>query len=195
MKDVLLDLAGYCMLLVFALTALVHYLSGNLLEMTWFSNHTTLLIGIAILSRSRFWLTAETALAVLPEYTWISDFVYHYATGEYLTGATTYLTQMSPAYYALAMQHLLVLPVAVICLWHMGAQHNSYIGVFLHGVVLWVTGYMLNTNCTLTPCVSFLAHKVYFVFWPFLMLFLGWLSYRLLLICFGQPSEGEMIYE
>ncbi len=186
-KNIFFDMLGYFMLLLFGMTVFVHHLSHDLVYLFWFSNHTTLVIGLALLFRSRFWLTAEVALGLLPELLWIVDFVSARFFSYPIFGFTSYL--FDPSYpllqYLLALQHLFVLPLAIIALWFMHPQRGSYGGAFLHGVLLWFSGYLLrpqlNINCSYHACISFFEHKAYLLFWPFLALGIIWLVYRILL--------------
>lgn len=179
---------GYTMLFLFGATVVVHYFAHELVYLFWFSNHTTLIIGLALLFRSRFWLTAEVALGIIPEILWIADFLSSRFFAYNLFGFTSYLFE--PSYslmqYILALQHLLVLPLAAIALWVMRPLPGSYFGAFLHGTFLWASGYLLrpqlNINCSYRACISLFEHKAYILFWPFLALGIVWLTYRMLLI-------------
>lgn len=187
-KNFFLDLLGYSMLLLFGVTLFVHYLSHELVYLFWFSNHTTLIIGLALLFRNRFWLTAEVALGIIPELLWISDFLSFRFFAHPLFGFTSYIFE--PSYplmqYLLALQHLFVLPLTVIALWIMRPLRGSYFGAFLHSAFLWTSGYLLgsqfNVNCSYHACLFLFEHHAYVLFWPFLALGMIWLTYRMLLI-------------
>lgn len=169
-KDVFIDLIGFLMLMLFVVQAGLLYLSNELRYLWWFSNHAPLIIGLALIFRSSVWLTAEVAIGIIPEAIWITDFVYHALTGSFLTGVTSYLAQLQSVQYVVALQHLVVIPFALACLWILGSENGIMIS-FSHGVVLWLSGYILspelNINCSHKACVSFLEHPAYVLFWPF----------------------------
>ncbi len=169
-KEIFIDLVGFLMLLLFVIQAGLLYLSNELRYLWWFSNHAPLIIGLALIFRSSVWLTAEVAIGIIPEMIWITDFVYNALTGSFLTGVTSYLAQLQPVQYVVALQHLIVIPFALACLWILGSE-NGIMMAFSHGVVLWLSGYILsqelNINCSHMPCVPFLEHPAYVLFWPF----------------------------
>jgi len=187
-KNIFFDLLGYSMLLLFVITVFVHYRSHELVYLFWFSNHTTFILGLALLFRSRFWLTAEVALGIIPELLWIADFVSNLAFAFPLFGFTSYLFEPSYPFlqYILTLQHLFVLPLAALALWRMHPLQGSYFGAVLHGTVLWIVGYVLgpqlNINCSYRACIFLLEHNTYILFWPFLGLGITWIAYRMLIL-------------
>ncbi len=196
-KEIFFDFIGFLLLLLFIAQAGLLILSHDYRYFVWFSNHAALIIGLAILYRSSLWITAEVAIGFVPEMVWITDFVYHIFTGKFLTGVTAYLAVLSPLQYAIALQHLLVIPLALLCLWFMGADGNGMMVAFVHGVLLWLSGYVLipeaNINCSYKSCITLLDHPAYILFWPFIALLVIFMSYGLLLlVCRKKIRENNL---
>ncbi|MEM3126853.1 MAG: hypothetical protein QW331_02180 [Candidatus Woesearchaeota archaeon] len=91
---------------------------GSLVYFFWLSNHISFFIGLAILFKSSFWLTAELSIAFVGELGWIVDFLSKLIFGVYLFGSTEYM--FSPTYpttlYWASMNHLIILPFGLAAL-------------------------------------------------------------------------------
>ena len=184
-KEVFFDLVGYLMISIFLFTAIIFYFTGHLKELLWFSNHAPLIIGLALLYRNKFWLTVEVILGFVPELVWIIDFIYSLIYSVPFFGVISYLSLQSPMHYIISLQHLMVIPLAVICLWKMGIHKDAFSGAFAQIAVLWAASYLVgfssNTNCVFKACLPILMYPAYFMFYPFLIVGITWVTYRLLL--------------
>ncbi|MFQ5621685.1 MAG: hypothetical protein ACE5FT_07665, partial [Candidatus Nanoarchaeia archaeon] len=66
----------------------------------WFCNHTAIVLGIAFLFRSPYWITAEVSVGLIPQLLWGIDYLSKLFFGtHWLGGFTSYM--FSPEYHYL----------------------------------------------------------------------------------------------
>ncbi len=130
--------------------------------LAWFSHQVPLGLGIALLARSRWLLTAETALGIIPESLWLVDFVGYLLSGQFIFGVTADLFSgaepMPVAWWSYL--HVLYVPCMLICLRLLGgASPWGWVGSLAHGAFLFLIPTLLitpdyNVNCVAASCVE-----------------------------------------
>jgi hypothetical protein len=148
----------------------------------WLCNHVLVFMGIAILFRSSFWLTAEFLILFLGQFIWIINFVFRIFNSAFVV--VDYRIGLIPA-----LVHLLTLPLAFIAiLLLMKKEKFAWTGSLLHAAVLFpfvlYFGSYYNLNCLFEPCVTwipnvalypFFIFAIYFVFIVFLNYVINWI--------------------
>ncbi len=158
----------------------------------WFCNHAMIIVGIAVLNRNRFWLTAMLNWALVPVSLWVIDFVGKLVFGVYIFKITEYMFVEPWWRHFLGFQHLFTIPLMLYALYLLGKpMKNAWVGTAFHGAVLWIISYFLitpdyNINCAHTSCVPMIIPQtpLYAVLWPIIAIamffitnwFLIWLA-------------------
>ncbi|PIN75098.1 hypothetical protein COV18_05080 [Candidatus Woesearchaeota archaeon CG10_big_fil_rev_8_21_14_0_10_37_12] len=183
------QLLGSVLLLIGLLPVLSFLLFLKPHYIVWFSNHTFIILGLAVLFGSRFWVFAELCIGFIPELIWSIDFLMRLFTGEYLFGITTYMFTDAGTFnwiHLYSLQHILFLPLGLYALYILGGPiKQAWIGSGIHYFTLyplsffWGTEY--NLNCLFYSCgvLSFLPE--YQLTWPLLMAIHLFLIYWFLL--------------
>ena len=128
----------------------------------WFSHHVPILLGLALILRSRFLLTAEIAIGFIPESLWTIDLLGHLLTGSFPFGVTSYLfnpLEPMPVVWW-AYSHLLIVPSMILGLWLLGgASRYGALGSLVHAAFLYFVPVLFitpdyNVNCVVLSCIE-----------------------------------------
>lgn len=154
------DILGIIFLFL-GITPLLSFLLFSRAEYVfWFSNHAFLILGIAMLFQSRFWIFAELCLGFVPELLWSIDYLFRLISGKFLWGFTNYMFTDAGAFnwfHLYSLQHLLFVPASIYALYILGGPvKKAWAGSFLHMAVLWIISWILpaelNVNCVREYC-------------------------------------------
>ncbi len=165
---------GWICLLIGLTPALTFLFLGNAQYIVWFSNHTFIILGLALLFRSPFWAFAELCLGFLPELVWSADFLAKLLTGNYIWGFTSYMFTTSGFnwMHLYSIQHILFVPAAIYAIYLLGGPVvHAWVGSIIHGIVMWSISFTLpeyNINCVYYKCVFDMPY--YKITWPLLIL-------------------------
>ena len=177
-------LFGWLFLFIGLTPALTFFFWGNPQYFVWFSNHTFIILGLALLFRSPFWAFAELCLGLLPELTWSFDFIVNFLTGHSPMGITTYMFNNGSFnwLHLYSLQHVLFVPAALYAMYLLkGPVKKAWLGSIAHGIVMWGTSFAFsieyNLNCVYHTCVFNIPY--YRVTWPLLILAHVFLVYLL----------------
>ncbi len=135
----------------------------------WFSNHTFIVLGLALLFRSPFWAFAELCLGAIPELIWSLDFL----SGSKLLGITGYMFKNGAFdwLHLYSLQHLLFIPAALYAMYLLGGPiKKAWLGSIAQGIVMWGFSFPfpeLNINCVYYKCLFDLPF--YQLTWPLLI--------------------------
>lgn len=172
-----LNFLGILFLTIGITRFLVLLVTGNLRYFIWFSNHVMLLLGIGVLLRSRFLVSAELCIALIPETLWSLHFLTRVLFNKYLFGVSHYVFDEGINLITItALQHLLVVPFGLLAFWWLGASSKAWEGSLVHLALLWISGFLAgqeyNINCAFRCVwVSFRSLGTYTLVW-FLMVFI-----------------------
>lgn len=166
------DLIGTIFILIGIMPLLTFFFFSRIEYTAWFSNHSFIIMGIAVLFRSRFWVFAELLIGLIPELLWTADYFWKSVTGNYLIGVTEYMFTPTGGFdwfHFYSLQHILFVPAALYALWVLGGPvKNAWQGSVMHGAGLWILGWMLdpelNINCVREACAWNVPH--YQIMWP-----------------------------
>jgi len=167
----------------------------------WFSNHTFLVMGIAVLLRLRSLATAELALGAIAELVYSVDMIATLVLGHSPTGITNYLFvngvfDMRQLY---SFHHLLFFPAALLSIHVLGGPaRDGWIWGLFHGLVMWGLSWALvlgkgvgeNLNCVREACV--MDMPLYFLTWPLLMGIQLVLVHRLVMWCWPKNHRESL---
>lgn len=162
------------LLIAIGLTPVLTFLLFSRWEyIAWFSNHAFIIMGVALLLRSPFWLFAELCLGAVSESAWTLDFLWRVFTGEHLWGLTEYMFKNGGFdwLHLYSLQHILFVPAAVYALYLLGGPvKRAWLGSFAHGLVIIGVSYNLatelNLNCVFYACAFDMPF--YAITWPLL---------------------------
>lgn len=189
MKDKFLTATGYILLALGVVGIIANIYTETTNFIIWFCNHTVIILGLAFLFRSRFWITAELSIALIPQVFWSMDFLSKLLFNKYIFGFTSYMfsPDYNPLLYYLSLDHLIITPIALIGLWYLGKPVWAWEGSLLHGVLLMIPSYIFangdNLNCMWKSCVPFIpTTTLYPILWPLIFVFLVILPTNWLLI-------------
>lgn len=187
------DVLGWVLVALGVLSLATHFLLGNPRHAVWFSNHTFLVMGVAVLLRSRFWVFAELCIGFIPELVWSADYVYRLFTGEFLWNLTNYMFVEGGGFnwlHLYSLSHLLFVPAGLLALFVLGGPvRQAYLGSFVHLVILWplsmAFGTEYNLNCVFHHCQVLEFLPQYQILWPvtmvvhvFLVYWVVWLLWK-----------------
>jgi len=178
-------LFGWIFLLVGSLAPLTWLVVGRPEYIFWFSNHTFIILGLALLFRSPFWAFAELCLGALPELLWSVDFLSRVFTGSHVWGFTSYMFKNGAFdwLHLYSFQHILFIPAALYAMYLLkGPVRRAWLGSIAHGAVIWgfsIAFYDFNINCVYYKCIFDLPF--YKLAWPALMLLHVFLVYFVVL--------------
>jgi hypothetical protein len=160
-KDIVLNVIGA--FLIAAPIIRMFFLQGyeTLPQFFWLCNHVPILMGLAILFRSSFWLTAEFSLLFAGMLLWVVDFLAYFLFGIILFDSAMYIFNSAGTmfFYLSAIVHLLALPLAIIAIFLLKKQEPwAWKGSLLHALILMpIAAYMgssYNINFFLKPSTS-----------------------------------------
>jgi len=165
------------------------YKNGALHDFAWFSNHTFLILGLAVMFNSRFWVFAELCIGFFSELTWCLEFFYRLFTGVDLWGSTAYMftdtgINMLQLY---SFSHILFVPMAIYALYLLGGPaRGAWIGSIVHAALLFNVGMLIdpvfNVNCTHRSCLFEITQ--YWIVLPLIVLFHIFLVYFLVMFVY-----------
>ena len=162
---------GWIYLIIGVPAFLSFILSGHPQYAVWFSNHSFIILGIALLFSSRFWVMAELCLGLIPELIWNIDYLAKLFTGEYIWGFTSYMFTDTGSFawaHLYSLQHVLFIPAGLFALYLLkGSIRHSYLGSLLHGGIIWGLSFLMpgNINCVYENCLPILI-PYYIAVWP-----------------------------
>jgi len=166
---------GWIFLLIGLTPVIVWIVFDRPQYIAWFSNHTFIILGLALLFKSRFWAFAELCLGAIPELVWSTDFLYSVFTGKQLWGFTAYMFKNGTfdLLHLYSLQHILFIPAAIYAMYLLGGPvKKAWIGSIAHGVVMWGASFMFpfdfNINCVYHKCIFDLPN--YQIAWPLFMI-------------------------
>ena len=176
-KNVLLNAIGVLLILFFIIRAIFLIRDGSAENLFWLCNHAPLILGIAILFRSSFWITAEISFVFAGVFIWVIDYLSKIIFDFHIFGSTAYLFPIADYgfFYVTSLIHLLSLPLAIWALFLIKTKEPSaWKGALIHAIVLipFVVYFReeYNLNCFLEPCISWIPC---FYFYPVLA-FIGY---------------------
>ncbi len=165
-------------LIFIGLTPIVTFVSTPLLAANhffWFSNHTFIIIGFALLFANPFWVFAEFCIGVIPELVWSIDFIFQLIAHKPFLGITDYMFTGTDFNWIqlYSIQHILFIPCTLYALHILGGPvRNAWIGSLVHQLFLAISGYLnsydLNINCAYHTCA--IAIPWHMITWPILMI-------------------------
>ena len=163
-KNLLLNLIGILLILFFIIRLIFLIKDGEIISIFWLCNHAMLIMGIAILIRSSFWLAAEISFAFVGVLVWITDYFSKILFNIHLFGSTDYLFPIVNKGFFLttSMVHLFSLPLGILAFFLISTkQKHAWKGAILHVILLIPPaiyfGEYYNLNCLLKPCISWLS--------------------------------------
>ncbi len=175
---------GWILLLIGLTPGITFYFIKTPQYFGWFSNHTLIITGLAVLAGSRFWVFAQLCIGLLPELLWSIDFLSKPILGEHIWGFTAYMFKngvfdMSNLY---SIQHLLFFPAVLYALYLVGGPvRQAYLGSFIHLTALipislaWGPKY--NLNCVFESCGLLKDVPEYFLIRTLTMIVMVFLVY------------------
>ena len=162
-KNTLLNLMGVLLIIFFVIRVIFLVRDGSLENIFWLCNHAPLILGIAILFRSSFWITAEISFVFAGVFVWVADYLSKIIFDFHIFGSTDYLFPIIDQwfFYVTSLIHLFSLPLAVWALFLIKKKHPfAWKGALIHAVVLipFVIYFKekYNLNCFLEPCISWI---------------------------------------
>ncbi len=188
----LLNFIGVFFLITGILQYIIPVSEGNYAHFIWFSGHVTILLGVSILLRNRFVVTAELCIALIPETFWSIDFLGKVFFNKYILGVTQYIfEQKFNLVTLLNLQHLLIVPLGLVALWYIRMDKNGWKGSLVHMSALWVLGFAAgqsyNINCVFRSCMPSLENlSSYMVLWPVMVLTMIFISNVILQIIYSK---------
>lgn len=162
--------------LIIGITPFLTFLTFERPEyIVWFSNHTFIILGLALLLKSPFWAFAQLCLGAIPELIWSFDFVFRLLTGAQLWGITEYMFKNGAFdwLHLYSLQHIFFVPAALYAMYLLGGPvRNAWLGSIGQGIVMWGLSFAfspdLNINCVYYKCLFDLP--LYRITWPALIL-------------------------
>jgi len=181
--------------LAIGITPVLTFLSFSRPEyIVWFSNHTFIVLGLALLLKSPFWAFAQLLLGAIPELTWSLDFLWRMFTGEHIWGFTSYMFKNGAFdwLHLYSLQHLLFVPAALYAMYLLGGPvKKAYLGSLGQGAAMWGVSmalpFDLNINCVNYQCMFDLPF--YQITWPFLIFIHIFLVYGLVLNFYKKKKK------
>ncbi len=168
-------LFGWIYLVIGLLPFLTFILFGNTHFSVWFSNHTFIILGLALLFRSPFWAFAELCIGFLPELVWSTDFLARVFTGAHIWGFTSYMFKNGAFdwFHLYSFQHILFVPAALYAMYLLGGPvKQAWLGSLAHGAAMWGVSFGFpfdfNINCVYHKCIFDLPF--YQLSWPLIMI-------------------------
>ena len=181
------DWLGWACIGLWCLTFVSLVLFLKLQYLVWLSNHTFLILGIALLTKNRWLVYAEFCLGAISELVWSADYLFTIITRKELWGLTTYMFTQSGGFnwvHLYSISHLLFVPAALLGLVLLkGTITRAYLGSFAHMAVLWPLSFLfgsdLNLNCVFYDCKVLPFLPWYQVMWPVVIAMQAVLIYML----------------
>jgi len=127
--------------LIFISILRLFFLDGyeTLPQFLWLCNHIPLVIGIAILFRNSFWLTAEFSFLFAGMLLWDIDFLAYFLFKKVIFESALYIFNATGTmfFYLSTVLHLFTLPLAFTAIWLLKKpEPNAWKGSVVHALVL-----------------------------------------------------------
>jgi len=152
------------------------------IHILWLCNHIIVLIGISILFRSSFWLTAEFIFLFFGQLVWVVVLLLFFIFGIVLPGNSAYLIYgtlegLGFLNWVALLVHFLTLPLAFIAILLLNKEEKfAWKGSVLHGLVLvpfiLFFGSFYNLNCFYKPCLEVIPNVPLYPLFVFITYFL-----------------------
>ena len=161
-KNTLLNAIGILLIVFFIIRTIFLINEGSFADIFWLCNHAPLVLGIAILFRSGFWITAEISFVFAGVFIWVADYFSKILFNIHVFGSTDYLFPITNQgfFYVTSLVHLFSLPLAIWALFLINKKEASaWKGAIIHAIILIpFTVYFreYNLNCFLEPCISWI---------------------------------------
>lgn len=166
---------GAVYILIGLMPLISNLLMGNAQYFLWFSNHTFLIMGIAVFFSSRWWVMAELSFGLIPEAVWCVDYFAKIFTGNYIWGFTDYMFNSNGGFvwqHAYSLSHVLFIPAALFAMYALKGRINfAWVGSLIHGLAIYGISFLLpvyNLNCVYSSCLP-VELPFYFVSYPLIM--------------------------
>ncbi|MCR4285098.1 MAG: hypothetical protein NUV97_03595 [archaeon] len=179
-KKEILNIIGITLIVISLIRIAILILYSSPIHIFWLCNHIPLIIGIAILFRNSFILSAEIALLFFGSLNWSLDFLSKLLFNKYLLGSTYEIfADLSANSIISIISHLSVLPLALIALFLMNKpEPKAWKISIIHMIILVpISLYFsqsFNINCLARPCVVWMSHSTlypFFIFFGYLLIF------------------------
>jgi hypothetical protein len=160
----------------------------------WICGHTTLIMGLAIIFRNKFWLTAELNIILIPQIIWTIDYLGKLIFDKFLFGFTTYMFEGNWIFKILSYQHLFVFILTIYAVYLIKPSKKAWIGSIIHGIFLLSSGLIIsehyNINCAHRNCLNFqIPH--YLLIWIITFLIMTILTNIILIKLFKKKRTNK----
>ena len=193
-KKIFLTIIGIFYIVLGLTGIIVNIRAGTSYNLVWFCNHASIILGIAFLFRSSFWVTAEINIGLIPQLLFSIDFLGKLIFDKFVFGFTDYMfsPHFGKIFFILSWNHVFMMPIALIGLYFLKARKDAWKGSFIHGLLLIPLSYIfangMNLNCMHESCVPFIpTTQFYNLYWPPIML-IGIIIPTQLLIYWGYKK-------
>lgn len=199
--DIIISAIGAWFLLFSIASLFILINNDSQVYLLWLCNHMGFILGLALLFRSRFWLLAEISLGLLPQLFWSIDFIAYKFFNVYIFNVTSYMFDPSypKAMYYISMNHLAMVPIALIALYFLGQpKKKAYYGALLHGSLLFIislffTNPMQNINCSFKSCMPMIPEfRFYPIVWFGVMILMVLLTYWIVVNAYRKLGVKEV---
>jgi len=176
-KEIFLTIIGIFFILLSIIGIIMNIKAKTSYNLVSFCNHTSIILGLAFIFRSSFWITAELNIGLFPQLLWSIDFLSKLIFNRFIFGFTNYMffPDYPKALYILSWNHVFIVPIALLGLYFLNTpKKDAWKGSLLHGILLIPLSHIFdnrNLNCMLESCVPFIpTNALYKIIWPFIML-------------------------
>lgn len=170
-KNLLLNSIGIFLIVLGIIRILQLIFFGEPIHIFWICNHVLVFMGIAILFRNSFWLTAEFCFLFVGQFVWVIGFLLFVLFGITLPGNSSYLLYNAQFINLITiLVHFLTLPLGFLAIFIIGKKEKfAWTGGLVHALLLipfvLYFGSFYNLNCFYVPCFSFIPSlKLYPLF-------------------------------
>lgn len=171
-KETILNIIG-CIFIIFGIAAIINaiYLK-DYYGILWFCYSGLIIIGISILIRNSYLLTAQLNIFTIPLILWTIDFVYFLAVKHSLFGIVDYFFATSTLIAKIiSLQHLFTIPLSFYAMYLLKQKRkDAWKLSFLEIILIYIVSIILtsessNINCVYRACVNFIPAKFYTITW------------------------------
>lgn len=187
-------LFGWILLIIGIMPFLTFLTFGRPQYAAWFSNHTFIILGLALLLKSPFWAFAQLCIGAIPELVWSADFLARAFTGSHIWGFTSYMFKNGTfdLLHLYSLQHILFVPAALYAIYLLkGPVKQAWLGSLAHLAILWGISYRFpfdfNINCVNYKCIFDLPF--YQISWPLLMIALVFAVYFTTMLVWNKKKK------
>lgn len=158
-KEIILNVIGFVLIAFFVFRLVCLIRDDMFVDILWLCNHVPLILGIAVLYRSSFWITAEISFLFFGAIGWIIDYLSKVIFDFHIFGSTDYLFPVANTEFFIVTSiiHLCTIPLGIISLFLIKKSvKGSWKGAILHGLILFPFAYLAgrenNINCLFESC-------------------------------------------